>query len=103
MTVTVLVTLRIKGDSAALEKVAAGDPTAFPTVSARGRAAGAISHHFYANDGEILVVDEWPDEESFMGFFHNSPEIAGFMEQAGVTAAPEISFWHKLELGDDIP
>ena len=57
--------------------------------------------HFYATDA-ILVVDEWPSGEAFHSFYDESTlEIAGFMQEAGVTAQPEITFLRKLDLGDD--
>ncbi|MDX6218745.1 MAG: hypothetical protein QOJ48_426 [Frankiales bacterium] len=99
---SVLMCLRIEGDARRLEALAARDPDAFPTVAARGREAGAMFHRFYANDKEILVIDEWPDEESFHKFFDNSPEIPKFMAEAGVTAQPQVTFYRKLELGDSI-
>ncbi|MDX6309238.1 MAG: hypothetical protein QOI06_2284 [Nocardioidaceae bacterium] len=95
-------TLRVRGDAKKLEELAAKHPEVPKGISDRGREAGAISHHFYGNDDEILVVDEWPDEETFRGFFDASPEIAGLMQEVGVTSQPEITFWRKLETHDDI-
>jgi hypothetical protein len=99
---SVLMCLRIEGDASRLEALARQDPDAFPTVSGRGKEAGATFHRFYAKDNEILVIDEWPDEQSFHTFFDNSPEIPKFMAEAGVTAQPQVTFYRKLELGDDI-
>lgn len=99
---TVLVTLRIAADARALEKLAEADPKTFLTVSEKAQAHGVISHHFYATSDEVLVVDEWPDEQSFQTFFDASPEIGGIMKDAGVTSPPEITFWRKLDLGDDV-
>jgi heme-degrading monooxygenase HmoA len=99
---SVLMTLRITGDGGSLEKFAQADPKAFPAVVDKARAHGVISHHFYATADELLVVDEWPDEESFRAFYDASPEIGGFMQEAGVTTAPEIKFWRKLDLNDDV-
>jgi len=99
---SVLMTLRVSGDAKALEHIAETDPQAFSTVSAAGKAAGATYHRFYASDSEILVIDEWPDEASFHSFFQSQPDIGKFMAEAGVTSEPEITFYRKLELGDDI-
>ena len=99
---SVLMTLRINGDAKALEHLAEVDPEAFPRVAAAGKAAGATYHRFYASDDEILVIDEWPDEQTFHTFFENQTEIPKFMAEAGVTSAPQITFYRKLELGDDI-
>jgi hypothetical protein len=99
---SVYMTLRVKADASKLEEMAAADLSLFPTVSKRGAELGATSHHFYATDSEVLVFDEWPDEETFRKFFDSSPEIAEIMHNAGATAPPEITFWRKLDLGDDI-
>lgn len=99
---SVLMTLRVRADATGLEALAEKDPTLIPAVSARAQEMGATHHRFYATDTEILVVDVWPDEESFHAFFAASPEIPDIMAEAGATAAPEITFWRKLELGDDI-
>ena len=40
----------------------------------------------------LLVIDEWPDEQSFHDFFdHMGPQIQPIMEAAGVTAEPRPS------------
>lgn len=62
-----------------------------------------ISHRFYGSDDEILVVDEWPDQESFQRFFGAHPEIGELMGQVGVTSEPTISFWRKLDTHDEVP
>ena len=73
-------------------------------VAERGRAAGAIHHDFYAaDDGSVIVVDEWPDRESFLGFFETQGgDIGQLMESAGATGAPgQPRFYEKLSLGDE--
>jgi heme-degrading monooxygenase HmoA len=99
---SVLMTLRADGDARALEKFAADDPKAIGDILEKAKQRGLISHHFYGNDREILVVDEWRDEESFQGFFHEAGEqIQEIFGRAGVSTEPEITFWRKLEIGDD--
>jgi hypothetical protein len=97
---SVLMTLRVQGDATQLEALAASDETFFSNVSEKGRQMGATAHHFYATDTEILVIDEWPDKESFEAFFHSTPEIPKVMAQAGVTSEPEITFYRMVDLGD---
>jgi heme-degrading monooxygenase HmoA len=101
---SVIMTLRMQGDAAALERIAAEDPDRIRSISQHGKEAGVIGHRFYANDdGEIMVVDEWPDAESFQRFFEEqSGAIQPLMAEVGATAPPEIKFWRKLETGDDI-
>ena len=100
---TVLMTLKVHGNVGALQKLAEADPSAFPAVLDIGRRHGVISHHFYASTDEILVIDEWPDEASFQAFYEEAgPQIGGFMQDAGVMSPPELSFYTKMDLGDDL-
>jgi hypothetical protein len=50
-----------------------------------------------------MVLDEWPDEESFQRFFAAHPEIGELMGQVGVTSEPTITFWRKLDTHDEVP
>lgn len=99
---SVLVTLRVKGDATKLERFVAENPGRMESTVERGKKHGVISHHFYGNDSEIIVVDEWPSEDAFRAFFAASPEIRGYMETVGATTPPEVTFWRKLETHDDV-
>lgn len=101
---SVLVTVEVHGDPAKLEQIAADDPGRIRAIAVRGKAAGAIAHRFYATDaGDVMVIDEWPDADSFNRFFEaNQAEIGPLMQEAGVTSEPAVRFWRKLETGDDI-
>ena len=99
---SVLMSLQVHGDATRLEHMLQDDPDAFSSVAAKGKAMGATYHRFYATGDEILVVDEWPTEEAFHSFFDSTPEIGKIMAEAGVHEAPQITFWRKLDLRDDI-
>jgi quinol monooxygenase YgiN len=100
--VSVLMTLRVAGDATKVEAAAAQDPALLQGVIERAKGLGVISHHFYGNEGTILVIDEWPSEEAFHTFFDETPEIAQIMQAAGVTSEPEVTFWRKLDTNDDV-
>ena len=101
---SVIMTLRMNGDPAKLERLAAEDPDRLPGIAEKAKSHGVIAHRFYASDdGELLVVDEWPDADSFQAFFEESrAEIQSVMDDAGVTSEPEVRFWRKLETNDEI-
>jgi quinol monooxygenase YgiN len=99
---SVLMTLRVSGEPKKLEAFASANSGAFQATAERAKQYGVIRHRFYGNDSEILVVDEWPDEESFHAFFQASPEIAGYMEAAGVTSEPAITFYRSMDTRDEI-
>ena len=61
---SVIMTLRVHGDPKELERRAAANPDAIRAISDRAEAHGVIAHRFYGSeDGEIMVIDEWPDPE----------------------------------------
>src|SRR3954453_16757016 len=67
---SVLLTLRAKGDPVKLEKMAANDPGKIRAISDDADKFGCIEHRFYGSEDEqILVLDEWPDAENFHRFF----------------------------------
>ena len=99
---SVIMTLWLQGDPAALERYAAENSETMRGIVEHAMEHGAIAHRFYGSDGQILVIDEWPDEESFNSFFaHMQGEIGPMMEAVGVTNEPKPVFWRKLDTGDD--
>ena len=78
------------------------DPARLQEIGERAKQHGAIHHSFYVNPAgdEVLVVDEWPDPESFQRFFEASPDIGAMMGEAGVTSEPHPEFWHELDTPD---
>lgn len=98
---SVMMGMVIEADPARFEQAAKDNKELLDSISARARQAGAISHQFLAGDDGVLVVDEWPDEASFLGFFEASgPEIGTLMSQAGVTAQPTPRFWREMNTSD---
>ena len=91
--------LRVKGDPDALERYASENADQLNRIADDGRSKGAIHHTFAAGDGEIVVVDEWPDEASFQGFFDGQDEIPQIM-QAVAQGEPEVSFFRVLDTPD---
>ncbi len=100
---SVLMTMVFKGDAAALEEYAANNEAAMRAIVDHAVEHGLIAHRFYASDnGQIMVVDEWPDAESFQHFFaHMADQIGPLMHAAGVTEEPNPVFWRKLDARDD--
>jgi hypothetical protein len=101
---SVIMTLRIEGDPRKLEDRVAREPEAIRSIAERAKGYGVIAHRFYGSvdGGEIMVVDEWPDAESFQRFFADlQPEIESIMQEVA-SGEPQITFWRKLETNDDI-
>jgi hypothetical protein len=97
----VITILRVPGDPADLERYAAGPGgQVMVRISEAAKSAGAIRHTFAGGENEVLVVDEWPDEETFQAFFTGQPEIADVMREAGAQGPPQTSFYRKLNTPD---
>jgi heme-degrading monooxygenase HmoA len=101
---SVIMTFRVNGDPGRLEEAAGANPDAMRALADRAKERGLIAHRFYgSDDGRIMVVDEWPDAESFQAFFEdNRDEIEPMMRDVGATGEPEITFWRKLETHDEV-
>jgi hypothetical protein len=98
---SVFMILRVQGDPNTFERYASDNAEMLGRIADAGKAAGATRHAFAGGDGEILVIDEWPDEGSFRNFFESQVEIPRLMQEGGVTGAPEISFYRKLNTPDE--
>jgi hypothetical protein len=98
---SVFMTMIVKGDPSGLERSAAENADAVAAIRDHAVEHGLIAHRFYGSEGQILVIDEWPDAESFQEFFaHMGPQIAPMMEAAGATEEPRPVFWQELETHD---
>jgi quinol monooxygenase YgiN len=84
---SVLVTVKIKGDTVAFRQALADRAGEFEKISAASRAQGAIHHRFGLGDGFVLVVDEWESPGHFEQFFSN-PDLQGFIASVGAAAEP---------------
>jgi len=96
---SVLVTVRVEGDPKGVEGF---DQAVIQGVADLGRAAGAIRHRFFTNGSEIMVVDEWPDRETFQAFFDSNQDIPAVMAAAGVTSMPTVEFWDRMAVDEAI-
>lgn len=99
---SVIVTVWIQGDPQKLEQVAGENPGRMQEILEQAKENGLIAHRFYGSDGQVLVIDEWPDAESFQRFFDGATDkVQALMGDAGVTEQPRPNFWRKLETHDD--
>jgi len=96
---SVLMVMKVPGDVEKFEQFAAENSELFEKVAGEGKARGAAHHAFFAGDGEIVVVDEWDEEENFLDFFNSNEDIPPIMQQVA-TGEPQISFYRPLETSD---
>jgi hypothetical protein len=100
--VSVIMTLRVSGDAEKFLQITSEMGDEFGAIAERAKEHGVIAHRFYASDGQIMAIDEWPDEASFHAFFEQEQASIGPMMAQVATSEPEVTFWHKLDTGDDI-
>jgi quinol monooxygenase YgiN len=99
---SVIMTLWTRADPEKLEQYAAENQEAMHSILERAKEHGLIAHRFYGSDGQVMVIDEWPDAESFQQFFQSvKSQVEPMMEAAGAEGEPGINFWRKLETHDD--
>ena len=98
---SVIMTMVLDGDADAVERYAAENPDQMNGIRDHAVEHGLIAHRFYASGGQVMVVDEWPDAESFLSFFgHVGAEIGAMMAAVGISGEPEPKFWRQLETND---
>jgi hypothetical protein len=101
---SVMMILRFKGDPSKLEEYAAANQERMRGIAERAKGHGLIAHRFYgSDDGQILVIDEWPDPQTFQTFFEQEqPEIQPIVEGSGAEPQGDPTFLRKLETHDDV-
>src|SRR3954451_18048221 len=94
---SVIMVLTMNGDGSKLEELGAANPEKMEQIRNKAVERGLIAHRFFTDDnGHVLVVDEWPDKESFLGFFEeNGEEIRAAMapsrvEPRGAPQCPRV-------------
>ena len=100
---SVIVTVLTDGDPKQVEEYTSANADSMRRITESAKSHGIIAHRFYGSDGKVLVIDEWPDADSFHTFFEeNSDQIGPIMQAAGAQGPPEVNVWHKLNTGDDV-
>jgi hypothetical protein len=87
---SVLVIGQFPGDTAVFKKVLTDRADELVGVSEQARAAGAIHHTFAADDGIVVLVDEWESPQQFEQFFAR-PDIQALVGEMGASGPPEIT------------
>ncbi len=100
---SVIMTLVTAGDQKALEQFVSDNTEKTQGILEAAKRHGLIAHRFYGSDdgGSLMVLDEWPDRQSFESFFQEQEsEIRPMFEAARVTAQIEPTYWRELATHD---
>lgn len=98
---SVMIEMRVTADAGRLEQTARENHDTLIAITDRAKQQGCLHHRFYAENGQIVVVDEWEDGESFQKFFSSDPDIPGLMQAAGASGEPEIHVLRPLDIDDN--
>ena len=98
---SVLITLTAQADPTKWEQVAQANAGRLQKINEQAQGMGCMHHRFVGGDGVVMVIDEWDAPESFQKFFENNTDIPAIMKEAGVTSAPVIKVWNKLDTHDE--
>jgi hypothetical protein len=94
---SVIVIGRMSVDPGNVEKLWTERRADFEAVASAARAAGATHHQWGFGDDHVVIVDEWPDAETFQSFFGGQAKIGELMQAAGVQGPPEFQIVRAVE------
>jgi hypothetical protein len=97
---SVIATVRFQADPAKLESWASNNEATLSRIADSARDQGCMHHMFGAGNGEVVAVDEWPDEASFQKFFSSQPDIPKVMAAVGAKPDPQVTFMRKMSTPD---
>jgi hypothetical protein len=99
---SVIVTVKFDVPATEIERVARDQHgETMLRIAEAGRQQGAMHHQFVEDaDGRALVIDEWPDLDSFQRFFGGRDDIKQVMADAGVVTEPTVTVHRVLDMPD---
>jgi hypothetical protein len=100
---SIIMTLQVSGDPQGMERFASENQDAMRAVLDAATRHGLIAHRFYGSDdgSMLMVLDEWPDRDSFEAFFREQEsQIRPMFEAVRATSEPQPLYWRELETHD---
>ena len=99
----VIMIQELAADPQGLEQFAATNEETVRAILEAAKKHGLTAHRFYGSeDGtKVLIVDEWPDRESFEAFAkEQAPQIEPMIKAASGTEVSEPTYWRELTTYD---
>ena len=98
---SVLVVVKVSGNTDTFQKALADRADEFVAVKERAQQGGAIHHRFGVGDGVVVAVDEWESAEAFEQFF-GDPKMQEFVASIGADPVPpEITVTETIPSPDE--
>ena len=101
----VIMVQEVAADPQGLEQFAAANGETVRAILEAAKKHGLTAHRFYGSeDGKnVLIVDEWPDRESFESFAEEqAPQIEPMFKAASGTEVSEPTYWRELTTADAV-
>lgn len=67
-------------------------------ITAYGKSLGQIGHRVVTDGKDLVVIDEWPDADTFNTFFAGATRMGEFLSGAGIIGEPEVTILEALDV-----
>ena len=67
-------------------------------ITAYGKSLGQIGHRMFTDGKDLVVIDEWPDADTFNKFFAGAAKMGEFLSGAGVVGEPELTMLDAVDI-----
>ena len=67
-------------------------------ITAYGKSLGQIGHRMLTDGKDLVVIDEWPDADTFNKFFAGAARMGEFLNGAGVVGEPEVTILDAVDV-----
>ena len=67
-------------------------------ITAYGKSLGQLGHRMLTDGKDIVVIDEWPDADTFNKFFAGAARMGEFLSGAGVVGEPEVTVLDAVDV-----
>ena len=67
-------------------------------ITAYGKSLGQIGHRMFTDGKDLVVIDEWPNADTFNAFFAGATRMGEFLSGAGIIGEPEATILEPLDV-----
>jgi len=67
-------------------------------ITAYGKSLGQRGHKMFTDGTDLVVIDEWPDADTFNTFFAGATRMGEFLSGAGIVGEPEVTVLDPLDV-----
>ena len=67
-------------------------------ITAYGKSLGQLGHRMLTDGKDLVVIDEWPDADTFNKFFAGAPRMGEFLSGAGIVGEPEVTILDAVDV-----